>query len=1616
MKNLKNRIAFFVLLLLFLLSASLTGYLYQRYQDASTERSAESFELARVSAIQVASRVNEELALVKSLGDKLAQDVSSGALPPYQLARRVRTSMESHPVVLGMGMAYERGKYLSRRELYAPFFVRRNDDSIVQFQVEDSYDYTDPTITESSWYFDSLKKDSGFWTEPFLSTILDDQWMVEYRVPVYRETANGRETLGLVYTTLAIDAIVEFLNSIDAGEEGFTYLVSDQGNYIVHPRHDFARRSIFDKAAELEAIDPENNGLQADNLRAIGQRILNGERFHVDSVDPATGQDVWTFHRPILLNGWSIGVVFDKFIGQERPHIFVRDLIFLALSLILTITLLMSLIFRVHQGQLWSLWGISAVYGVLTLLCIAFIWYLEATYPPRDTSQIVLVNQTVLADQLETIDHAFSENLEDPPVRVPTGVIIETISFVGGDNAITGYIWQKYPLDLPEDVQKGFRFTDIVDGAIGHVEEIYRVVEKGHELIGWSFRTTLRQEPSVDKYPLDEATVQMQIWPKSLDNRVILIPDLDSYEFMMPSQTPGLVDVLVLENWKKVRSYFSYRYDIYNANFGSDRSIVRNYTPDLYFNVILNRVLLSPLIAYGVTVLIVLSLMFAILIIRVGSSFEVLGYAASLFFVIAVSQVGLRGELDASGVVYLEYGYILLYVIILIVSVNSILYYSETPLWFIRYRDNLIPKLLYWPIAASMMLGITVATFLPTPQLIPSPPVSVPSQTASQQTSTRNNNNDSADPVADSTAPADTEIASTEALPDEVTGTGTDAVTTTVALTSPEALEGVAPTSPLTFTALITDPLAVINETISDSLNATGTVSGTAPIIVGLLNSETGSMAVSEVPVRNALLLAIAEINQAGGVMGQRIIPVLEDGASDWPTFADKARKLLTEDEAAVVFGGWTSASRKEMLPVFEELNGLLFYPVQYEGLESSPNIFYFGAEPTQQILPAIDYLLAREYANIYLIGSDYVFPRTANAIVKAQLEAAGASVAGEWYIPLGGDDFSDVLKDIVTNKPDAIFNTLNGDSNIAFFSLLNTIGYTSKDLPVMSVSIAEPEINTIGRENMAGHFTAWNYFQTLESPENARFVAAYKTAYGEDVVTSDPVEAAYTSVYLWKNMVEAAGSTDVDIIRQTIQTRTVEYQAPSGLISVDTQSQHMYKTARIGVVREDGLVDEVWHSDGPVAPDPFLQAYEWAEGLADEILGELAAQEAAQEEDIYADILRIAIADYIPGLTDVWLNEEILPLFKEEYPDFTVEVETIFWGDLEEQVSMYIAEGVGPDIINMTPQMMQAYQTNLTPLDTAFNDWDGLSSLITTTLTDMIWDDALHGLPWRTMPLATFCRTDLLQEVGIDTAPTTFAEMIAMSGPATKIRNNALAQQAFMAEEQLDNTLEFLTLLHTVGGFSDDRSGPPMPILDSPASEAVLNYMYARRRAILPADAIGPLPDKTDSRLATGEAVCYWGQLGDAPPLDATNLWGTISLSPSVIQDDNPESHPLVPIRIRSLVVPTYTTHLEQATAFLRILGEAEALNTYNASFGSVPPRQDAWFGFMEDPVMQELGDLMIAYGHSFGDVRSLRTFQTILKTEMDAYFTDQQDVQTTMTNMQKRYDQVLLDSMTHE
>ena len=369
---------------------------------------------------------------------------------------------------------------------------------------------------------------------------------------------------------------------------------------------------------------------------------------------------------------------------------------------------------------------------------------------------------------------------------------------------------------------------------------------------------------------------------------------------------------------------------------------------------------------------------------------------------------------------------------------------------------------------------------------------------------------------------------------------------------------------------------------------------------VGILHSMTGTMAMAEMPMVDAVQMAIDEINADGGVLGKQVEFVLEDGASDSAIFAEKATKLLTKDNVATVFGCWTSASRKAVLPVFEGNNGLLWYPVQYEGLESSKNIIYTAACPNQQAIPAVDYLMEHEKGDddklqVFLLGSDYVYPRTTNTIIKALAADYGFEILGEEYVPLGHTDLSTVITKVQQAKPDVIVNTINGDSNVAFFKQFKDAGLTPEDIQTVSFSAYEEDIKGMGPQYADGHLFAWNYFQTTDTPESIEFTKKFKERCGDDAVTGDPIQDAYNGVYLWKAAVEKAGSFTVDDVVEACETGEIEYQGPEGLVSIDPETHHLYKIARVGEADETGQINELWKTEDRVKPDPWLTGYDWA-------------------------------------------------------------------------------------------------------------------------------------------------------------------------------------------------------------------------------------------------------------------------------------------------------------------------------------------------------------------------------------------------------------------------------------
>lgn len=354
---------------------------------------------------------------------------------------------------------------------------------------------------------------------------------------------------------------------------------------------------------------------------------------------------------------------------------------------------------------------------------------------------------------------------------------------------------------------------------------------------------------------------------------------------------------------------------------------------------------------------------------------------------------------------------------------------------------------------------------------------------------------------------------------------------------------------------------------------------------VGVLHSLTGTVAMSEASIVDAELLAIEEINAAGGVLGRKIEAIVEDGASDWPTYAEKARKLLESDKVSVVFGGYTSASRKAILPIFERNKGLLYYPTFYEGLEQSPAIMYTGQEASQQSIAAVNWLMENKGKSVYLIGSDYLWPRTTNRIARAAIGKQGGTVVGEDYFPLGHIEFSSVINKIRAAKPDIILSTVVGGSNVAFHKQLQAAGINSGNQTLLALAISEEEIIGIGAENLVGFLTCMSYFQSLDNPANERFVAAFKERYGQNRVIGDTMATAYTGVYLWKQAVEKAGTFDVPAVIAASADMT--FDAPEGEVRVHAENHHLWKRARIGEINAEGQVDVIYESD-LIEPNPF--------------------------------------------------------------------------------------------------------------------------------------------------------------------------------------------------------------------------------------------------------------------------------------------------------------------------------------------------------------------------------------------------------------------------------------------
>jgi len=371
-------------------------------------------------------------------------------------------------------------------------------------------------------------------------------------------------------------------------------------------------------------------------------------------------------------------------------------------------------------------------------------------------------------------------------------------------------------------------------------------------------------------------------------------------------------------------------------------------------------------------------------------------------------------------------------------------------------------------------------------------------------------------------------------------------------------------------------------------------------IKIGVLHSLSGTMAISESTLKDTVLMMVDDVNKHGGLLGKKVEAVVVDPASNWPLFAEKARELISKDKVAVVFGCWTSVSRKSVLPVFEELNGLLFYPVQYEGEESSKNVFYTGAAPNQQAIPAVEYLMSKDGGEVkrwVLEGTDYVYPRTTNKILESFLKSKG--VASEDilinYTPFGFSDWqtevSAIKKFAAAGKKTAVVSTINGDANVPFYKELANQGIKASDIPVVAFSVGEEELSGIDTKNLVGHLAAWNYFQSVKNPTNDAFIKQWHAFIKNDKrVTNDPMEATYIGFKMWTQAVAQAGTTDINAVRQAMYGQKV--QAPSGFVAVMNTNHHLSKPVMIGEIQPNGQFEIVWQTKNAIKADawsPYL-------------------------------------------------------------------------------------------------------------------------------------------------------------------------------------------------------------------------------------------------------------------------------------------------------------------------------------------------------------------------------------------------------------------------------------------
>ncbi len=703
-KNKLQRLVFYVSLFLCgvsFLVVSIEIFSYQREQKLRINQAKTH---GQQEALRSSQQIQEKLLQLQNTADSIASDLSSGTLTDDQALERAKKELEQNLDFLEVGLAYKPFAYKPNIRLYAPYYTRKNG-RIERKQIEKFYDYTKP-LPKNDWYHKSLA-DGSIWVEPYFDDASKEK-IIDYDVTFYRTdpTTKKKTPVGVVFANYSVNKAQDFINSLDLGKSGYGVLTSKKGVYLAHPNHEYvkAQKTIFQLAEELE--NPK--------LREIGEKAIKGEKGVIEYENVMTGQESWAFIEPIPLTGWSMVSVVIKDESIVDNQTTRQHLIRITLEVIIGLFCLSIIIFRANRGSLNSLWAVSSTLSFLCLAGIGVIWFIALREHQYKHTKNLLLTQEDVNQALKT-QVRFSKPLKpQEPLYVPTGIFIQSIKFNGANDVfVDGYIWQKYYDGIPDGLSPDFILPE---GYEVKIEKAYRSKKDNTELIGWYFETKLRQNFDFSKYPFDANDVWIRLWPKDfhhngLNRDVILVPDLTSYTLIDPPNKPGLENDFVLAGWNIESSFFEYKFNEYNTNFGFGNALTKNNYPELYFTVILKRAFIGIFIARVVPQLVVAILLFCMMPLSRDHGMEIVAACAGLIFIVILDQISVRGQIATQGIIYFEYFYFAMYFLILLVAANAILLKLNKNIPLILYKNNRIPKLFYWPTLLGILLIITAFTF-----------------------------------------------------------------------------------------------------------------------------------------------------------------------------------------------------------------------------------------------------------------------------------------------------------------------------------------------------------------------------------------------------------------------------------------------------------------------------------------------------------------------------------------------------------------------------------------------------------------------------------------------------------------------------------------------------------------------------------------------------------------------------------------------------------------------------------------------------------------------------------------------------------------------------------------